>query len=192
MSLTPAITGIILAGGAGSRVGGQDKGLMTLQGQLMISHVSERVRRQVHTLVISCNRNPEIYHRFSDRIVQDLRPGFQGPLAGLEAAAASVSTEYALVAPCDTPYLPHELAARLWNALSKASDPATIAYAHDGQRAHYLCALLRATCLTSLEPFMNAGGRAVHEWFRQQGAVAVNFADMPSAFANHNRTIQQA
>ena len=179
------ITGLILAGGAGRRAGGQDKGLVLWRGEPLVAHVAARLRPQVDAVLISCNRNAEAYSRYAVQTVADRRAGFQGPLSGLEAAAPALSTTYVAVAACDTPLLPGDLVNRLL-AVLRSSD-ADICCAHDGQRAHYLCAVMRTVCLSSLTPFLDSGGRAVHEWYATRSWLTVDFSDRASAFDNLNR-----
>ncbi|MEZ5504061.1 MAG: molybdenum cofactor guanylyltransferase MobA [Halioglobus sp.] len=181
------VTGLILAGGAGRRVGNRDKGLIPWQGKPLVAHVSARLRPQVDELLISCNRNARFYTQFATLTVADNLPHYQGPLAGLEAASAHIKTEFVVVVGCDTPCLPRDLVSRL---LSPLADPTAarreIAYAHDGRRAHYLCAALRRECLSSLPLFLATGKRAVHEWYGSRAAIKVDFSGQESCFRNIN------
>lgn len=169
-----SITGLLLAGGAGRRAGNRDKGTIFWQGQALAAHVYARLAAQVGTIVISCNRNLDFYARFNSRCVTDLRADFQGPLAGLEAASEIIHSEYILLAPCDVPLLPAELARRLREALELSPDKG-VSYARTGEKNHYLCALLRRGCLESLPEFMDNGGRAVRHWYENCGVIPVDF-----------------
>ncbi len=180
-----APTGLILSGGAGERMGNVDKGLVYWQGEPLIAQVCARLRGQVGRILISCNRNVEAYSAYADELVSDNRPGYQGPLAGLESAAGVVSSPLLLIVPCDTPRLPADLALRLIAALQDTAT-ANIAYARSDVRDHYLCALLRTETLASLTPFLDSGGRAVRDWFSTQQAIPVPFNDA-GAFLNINR-----
>jgi molybdopterin-guanine dinucleotide biosynthesis protein A len=177
-------TGLILAGGAGRRVGGQDKGLLDWQGKPLASQVAARLRPQVGRLLVSCNRNSEYYATLADATVSDSRRDFQGPLAGLEAAAAVVDSEFLVISPCDTPELPLDLAARLLDALVLSGKD--ISYAHDGERGQYLCAALRCAILPSVCQYLDEGGRAVRHWYAGHGATPVDFSDQPTGFNNYN------
>ncbi|WP_188109607.1 molybdenum cofactor guanylyltransferase MobA [Pseudohalioglobus sediminis] len=179
------IEALVLAGGAGRRVGGQDKGLLPWHGRPLIEHVIERISPQVCSLHISCNRNRHVYARHAPLTPPDLRQDYQGPLAGLEAAQAVLHHARVLLVPCDTPRLPQDLAARLLSKLESVPD-AQVCYASTGDKAHYLCALLRREALTSLTAFLDSGERAVHRWFAQMGAVAVSFDDQRECFLNIN------
>ncbi len=182
------ITGLILAGGAGRRVGGRDKGLIDWQGRPLVAHVVERLGHQVGRVLISCNRNRTAYEALADGTVGDSRGDFQGPLAGLEAARGVIATPLLLVCACDTPLLPEDLARRLWEALLAPQDgPLDVCYAHDGDRDQYLCALLRSDCLASLGAYLDAGQRAVRGWYATLRWQAVDFSDRAGCFVNCNR-----
>jgi molybdopterin-guanine dinucleotide biosynthesis protein A len=182
----PSITGVILAGGAGRRAGHRDKGLLPWCGRPLVAHVRDRLAGQVDSLVISCNRNAGRYREWAAATVADRREGYQGPLAGIEACAEEVRGDLLIVVTCDVPRLPTQLVPRLVAQL-RAQPVTDIAFAHDGRRAHYLCAALRASCLDSLTPFLDGGGRAVRDWYAERGAVAVDFSDVAPAFENVNR-----
>ncbi len=185
-ALSRRVTGLILAGGRGRRVGGQDKGLITWNGRTMIAHTIERVAPQVDEIIISCNRNAEIYRQSAPTIVSDRRPDFQGPLAGIEAATAHVHTDYLLVTACDTPLLPEDLVTRLHAGLVSATERTGISIVWDGARDQYLCALIARHVLPSLGKFLDNGGRKVGDWYREQGFVSVDYSTHATAFENVN------
>lgn len=181
------VTGLILAGGAGRRVGGQDKGLILWQGKPLISHVAARLRAQTSALIISCNRNIEQYRSLGFPTVEDQRSGFEGPLAGVEAARSKIKTHYVAVVACDTPLLPLDLVRRLMVPLCADTEAApVVSFAHDGQREQYLCALIKTECLADLSNFLQQGHRAVKHWYRQNSHVSVDFSDEYNSFRNHN------
>ncbi len=181
------ITGVILAGGAGRRMGHRDKGLIEWGGKLLIAHVSERLKPQVAEIVISCNRNVSRYQEFATRTVKDDRGGFQGPLAGVEAASAYIHTNLLVLVACDMPLLPSDLVARLTAPLTQDTPGSPeISYAHDGIRAQYLCAAMRRACLSTLPDFLNEGHRAVRDWYACRRTIAVDFSDTTEAFKNYN------
>lgn len=179
-------TGLILAGGAGRRVEGRDKGLVNWRGLTLIEHVMARLLPQVDALLISCNRNEERYAQFGPVVAGDTRHGYQGPLAGIESAEPEIHSDLVLVVPCDMPLLPADLALRLSAALRNEAHSCDISFAHDGDREQYLCALIRTSCLHSLTPFLDTGNRAVHRWFESQRTVCVDFSDQKSSFQNFN------
>lgn len=187
MESTDNITGLILAGGEGRRVGNRDKGLILLEGKPLIAHVSERLLPQVEELLISCNRNFSHYKKFAAHAVADTRRDFQGPLAGLEAAYPFIQTEFLVVVGCDMPHLPPDLVSRLTAPLLEGGNSGPdISYAHDGVRGQYLCAAMRRDCMMSLADFLDAGHRAVRDWYKSRDSVTVDFSDHRADFRNYN------
>ena len=186
------VTGLVLAGGRGMRMGGVDKGLQQLHGEPLASHVLKRLAPQTGALLISANRHPDIYAAlgvpFGAGIIADTLPGFPGPLAGLLAGLRAAHTEYVLSAPCDTPGLPDELAARLGEALdSNHADIATVttADAAGNVSLHPVFALLRTSLADDLSAFLEAGERKVRAWYARHRTVEVVFTD-ERAFYNIN------
>jgi len=176
-----------LAGGAGRRVGGKDKGVLPWKGKPMVAHVVERLSPQVDQLFISCNRNSEVYQKFCTQTISDLRSDHEGPLAGLEAAAQYIHTPFLLVTSCDMPKLPRDLTLRLLSPHLQTDTPYfDISYANDGLQAQYLAAVMRTECLSSLTAFLDRGERAVRRWYRERSAISVDFSDCPEAFSNLN------
>lgn len=180
-----SITALILAGGAGRRVNGQDKGLIEWQGQSLVSHVYNRIAPQVRSTIISCNRNIHRYRELAPT-VSDIREGLEGPLAGIEAATSLITTDYLLVVGCDTPNLPPNLAELLLQPLIETHSLYDIAYAHDGHRPHYLCAVIRSSRLQGVEYALDHDIRAVKRWYAGERTIEVKMAVPPEAFANHN------
>lgn len=183
---TAAVTGLILAGGAGRRVGGQDKGLLLWHGKTLIEHVYGILSPQVDQIIISCNRSEDKYRQIADTTLRDHRVGYKGPLAGLEAAAAAIDTEFTVLVPCDSPCLSHDLVKRLIAPLRAPQSRIEISYAHDGKRGQYLFAAMRTECLSSTTEFLNQGGRAVRQWYSSRESASVDFSDDAAAFANFN------
>ena len=182
---TPAtITGLVLAGGLGSRMGRIDKGLALLDGQPMAGHVLARLRPQVGPLIINANQNLDDYARFGPPVVCDRLEGFAGPLAGLEAGLAACTTPYLVSAPCDSPFLPPDLVIRLADTLTAAR--ASIAVARTGDQLHPVFSLMRRDALADLQAFLRAGGRRMERWLQRLRWVPCPFDDVPEAFANIN------
>ena len=186
------ITGLLLAGGRGMRMGGLDKGLQTLHGEPLAVHVLRRLAPQAGALLISANRHPDTYAAlgapFGAAIVADTLPGFPGPLAGLLAGLRASATPYLLSAPCDSPWLPADLAARLAHALdTHQADIATaITVAANGDSSlHPVFALLRTGLADDLAAFLAAGERKVRAWYARHSTVEVVFTD-ERAFYNAN------
>ena len=116
--MSEKITGVILAGGLGRRMGGTDKGLQELRGRPLVAWVSERLAPQVDELLINANQNVERYAAFGDRVVPDQIPDYAGPLAGVHAALSAAAYPLVATAPCDSPFLPADLVFRLFSALT--------------------------------------------------------------------------
>lgn len=177
------ITGLVLAGGQGSRLGGRDKGLVMLGGQPLIKRVIDRLAPQVDQLLINANRNSDSYIRLGPPVIGDLRSDFPGPLAGIDAGLARVAHGLLAIVPCDSPFLPDNLIARLHAALLEQD--AEIAVARAGGELQPVFALLRAELREALVRFMAADDRRIAAWFRQHKLAVVDFAD-EAAFANLN------
>jgi len=186
------ITGLVLAGGRGTRMGGVDKGLQPLHGEPLAAHVLKRLAPQTAALLISANRHANIYAAlgapFGAKIVADTLPDFPGPLAGLLAGLRAAESDYLLSAPCDTPWLPVDLGARLTEALeSNAADIATVTTSDAGGNVslHPVFALLRTRLADDLADFLEAGERKVRAWYARHTTVEVAFTD-ERAFYNIN------
>lgn len=178
------VTGVVLAGGQGSRMGGVDKGLQPFRGKPMVAHVIERLAPQVDELLINANRNPEAYARFGHRVIADEIAGFAGPLAGFERGLAHAAGALVATVPCDSPFLPADLVARLRAALeAKGAD---LAVARTGAQAHPVFSLMRRSVHASLTDFLAGGQRKIDRWYAALEVVEVEFDDEPDAFLNIN------
>jgi molybdopterin-guanine dinucleotide biosynthesis protein A len=178
------VTGIVLAGGQGSRMGGVDKGLQPFRGKPMVAHAVERFAPQVDELLINANRNVEQYARFGQRVISDEIAGFAGPLAGFERGLAHASGALVATVPCDSPFLPADLVARLRTALE--DDGADLAVARTGDQAHPVFCLMRRGVHASLTAFLASGQRKIDRWYAALGVVEVPFDDEADAFLNIN------
>jgi len=178
------ITGVILAGGQGRRMGGVDKGLTVLRGKPMVAWVMERLAPQVDEILINANQNLGTYGGFGCRVVPDGIGGFAGPLAGLQRGLTEARHELVATVPCDSPFLPGDLIARLHDALaSKQSD---VAVARTGDQPHPVFCLCRKSVLPGLTAFLAGGGRKIDAWYASLKVVEVAFDDNPEAFSNIN------
>lgn len=177
------ISAIILAGGRARRMGGVEKGLVSLRGRPLIRHVIDVIRPQAAHLFISANRRFDTYSALGPRVVADRWPDLRGPLAGVASVLMEVTTPYVLISPCDTPFLPQDLAARLGTCLLKSR--ACAAVAHSAGRLQPLCALMRSDMAPELTAYVAAGRAGVGQWWIEQAAVRVEFSD-GAAFANIN------
>lgn len=183
-SAKAGITGVVLAGGMGRRMGGVDKGLQTLQGRPMAAWVVERLQAQVGALIINANQNLDRYAEFGCPVVPDQIPDFAGPLAGLHAALSAASTPLVATAPCDSPFLPEDLVFRLFSALTAADAQLTVARTFD--QAHPVFCLCRRDVLPHLTEFLNSGGRKIDRWYATLSVGEVAFDDVADAFENIN------
>jgi molybdopterin-guanine dinucleotide biosynthesis protein A len=178
------VTGVILAGGQGSRMGGVDKGLQPFRGRPMVAHVIDRLAPQVAELLINANRNAEAYGGFGYRVIADEIEGFAGPLAGFERGLAHASRELVVTVPCDSPFLPADLVQRLRVALLSAG--AQLAVAKTGDQAHPVFSLMRRDVHESLRAFLSSGQRKIDKWYAALKVVEVAFDDEPGGFLNIN------
>ena len=176
-----AMTGLVLAGGCGRRMGGRDKGLQCFDGRPLAVHVIGRLRPQVGALLISANRNRDAYAAFGAEVVSDETQDFAGPLAGMLAGLRAMRSDYLLTAPCDSPYLPEDLGDRLAAALSvspiDATSPPLAAYAATAQGPHPVFALLHRSLADDLAATLAAGEHRVRAWLARHKAVQVHFGD---------------
>jgi molybdopterin-guanine dinucleotide biosynthesis protein A len=180
----PKITAVILAGGKARRMGGEDKGLIDLDGRPLIEHVLERIRPQVTQVVINANRNLERYAAFGHPVISDTLSDFQGPLAGFLAVMQQIDSDFIVTLPCDGPCLPDNLVERLRQAQQTAG--ADIAVAHDGDRMQPVYALIATRLQPSLEAYLQSGERKIDWWYAKHHTVNVDFSDAPETFLNIN------
>jgi molybdopterin-guanine dinucleotide biosynthesis protein A len=178
------ITGVILAGGLGRRMGGIDKGLQELRGRPMVHWVVERLAPQVDELLINANQNGERYAAFGHRVVPDQIPDFAGPLAGLHAALSAAAHPLVATAPCDSPFLPADLVSRLFSALTATN--ADLAVARTFDQPHPVFCLCRRDVQPHLTEFLAGGGRKIDRWYATLKVVEVAFDDEAEAFENIN------
>lgn len=178
------VTGIILAGGKARRMGGQDKGLIEVNGQTMISYVIKALEAQVTKILINANRNREIYEKFGYPVFTDETEDYQGPLAGIAVAMSKSTTKYICICPCDGPLIANDLVARLYSAIQDHN--AEIAVAHDGSRMQPVYALLKCSLIDSLREYLDNDDRKIDRWFEQHNLINVDFSDNKDCFLNVN------
>ncbi|MCU0804685.1 MAG: molybdenum cofactor guanylyltransferase [Burkholderiales bacterium] len=178
------ITGLVLAGGQGRRMGGVDKGLALLRGRPMVAWVLDRFAPQVDEIIVNANQNTEQYAAFGHRVVSDEIGGFAGPLAGLHAGLKVASHPFVATVPCDSPFLPQDLVQRLLAAA--LANHADLAVARTGDQPHPVFALMRASVLGHLTGFLAGGGRKIDAWYASLAVVEVPFDDQAEAFSNIN------
>jgi molybdopterin-guanine dinucleotide biosynthesis protein A len=165
-------------------MGGTDKGLQELNGQPMVAQVVARFAPQVDELLINANQNAARYEAFGYRVVADAITGFAGPLAGLHAALSTATTPLVATVPCDSPFLPPDLVARLHAAL--AASGAQFAVARTFAQAHPVFCLCRRDLLPHLTDYLGRGERRFEAWYATLAAVDVAFDDEAAAFENIN------
>jgi molybdopterin-guanine dinucleotide biosynthesis protein A len=190
------ITGLILAGGRGSRMGGMDKGLQNFNGMPLALHTMLRLAPQVASLMINANRNLAAYESFGVPVWPDVLPDFAGPLAGFLTGLERCETPWLVTVPCDTPLFPADLVARLGAAAQEQDAEIAMASAREDDgllHTQPVFCLLRIELLESLVRFTNDGGRKIDAWNGQQRTVTVPFdapGDDPRAFSNANTLAQ--
>jgi len=193
---TQDITGLILAGGRGSRMGGVDKGLQNFNGMPMALHTLLRLQMQAGQVMINANRNLAAYESFGVPVWPDGLADYAGPLAGFLTGLERCETAYLVTVPCDTPRFPLDLVARLAEAMEREDAEIAMAAApeqdKDGQikvRTQPVFCLLRVELLENLVDFTHKGGRKIDAWTALHKTVVVPFdrpGDDPLAFSNAN------
>ncbi|MFI8750835.1 molybdenum cofactor guanylyltransferase MobA [Vreelandella lionensis] len=186
------LTGMILAGGEGRRMGGRDKGLEPFAGLPLVAHTVKRFDGHVHELMINANRNSDAYALFADRVIEDAEGGFKGPLMGIYSGLRAAQTPWLLVAPCDSPALPHDLVARMVAGITQAGVEHDIAVAFDGERLHPVVALLHTSLADDLAATLAEGERKIDRWYARHAWCRVDMSDCPEAFANLNTEEEKA
>jgi len=194
------ITGLVLAGGRGSRMGGVDKGLQLFHGTPLALHALQRLQPQVGCCMLNANRSLEIYQGFGVPVYEDVLPDYAGPLAGFLTGLTHCTTEWLLSVPCDSPCFPTDLAQRMAATAQQVQAQIVLAagpeVGRDGTlqvRPQPVFALLHRSLLPSLQHFVSAGGRKIDAWTSQHPQALCRFDqphDHPQAFANAN-TLQE-
>ncbi|WP_252008140.1 molybdenum cofactor guanylyltransferase MobA [Ferrimonas sp. SCSIO 43195] len=183
------ITLAVLAGGRARRMDGEDKGLITVAGKPMVSHVLDRFADDAAQVQIIANRNQDRYRQLGYPVHADDLEGFQGPMAGMRTALAHCTTPYLMVLPCDVPMAPRDLVHKLLEQL-QATD-AEIAVACDDEREHSVILLMKANLTDSIDAFLANGDRKILLWYNQHRVTKVTFAGQAQAFANINTAEQR-
>lgn len=185
------ITGLILAGGRGTRMGSVNKGLQQLQGKTMVEHVIERMAPQVDQLFINANQDLDLYRQFGLPVYSDTVLEYAGPLAGLECGLAHCQTPYLLSAPCDSPFVSSALAERLALAISQENTQLAVPVTEQFQNGKLIRQVQPVFCLlernlhVNLRHFLQDGGRKISDWFKHIRVSEVIF-DNHDEFRNIN------
>jgi molybdopterin-guanine dinucleotide biosynthesis protein A len=186
-----AITGLILAGGRGSRMGGVDKGLQNHQGMSLAMHALLRLGGQVGSLMINANRNLGAYESMGVPVWPDTLADYAGPLAGFLTGLEHCETPYLVTVPCDSPNFPDDLVQRLAQALSAEDAEIAMAASYEMQgdesrlQVQPVFCLMKSELIESLVRFTQSGQRKIDKWTALHRCVLVPFDD-GQAFANAN------
>lgn len=178
------VTGLILAGGRGSRLGGIDKGLLDLHGTPLVQRVTQRLVGQVGALLLSANRHLDHYRALGFEPLTDGPYADAGPLAGIRVGLATCVTDWLLTVPCDMPFVPFDLRERLLGAAPQDDCRARVPF--DGEHHQYACVLLHGTALVPITTALDAGRRSLRRVLDDIGWLGVDFADQSHAFRNLN------
>ena len=168
------VCGVILAGGQGSRMGGQDKGWVVYQQQPLIKQIINRLAPQVTDLIINANRNLEDYSALGYPVIPDLEAGFHGPLMGILSGLKASTQEWTLFVPCDGPFVPKDLALRLYQAATEQA--CDIAVASDGEHLQPVVALLRTSLFQQLQQAIAKGETKPRRWYAKVGSCKGEFS----------------
>ncbi len=184
--IAPAdITGLLLAGGQGRRMGGVDKGLQPLRGRPLAAWGLDRLAPQVGRIIINANQHLDQYAALGYPVLADAIAGFAGPLAGMHAGLAACVTPWLATAPCDSPFLPADLVTRLARAIEAKPD-AQIAIARTQGEPQPVFCLMRADLRPALEDYLHAGGRKIQAWYVTLAHAYADFDEAAEAFVNLN------
>lgn len=165
-------------------MGNVDKGLQLLEGRPLVAWVLQRIAAQVGEVLINANRNSGKYSTFGYRVIADRIAGFAGPLAGMHSGLSECKHELMIAVPCDTPFLPDDLVARL--AAPLKDEKVDLAVALTGTQSHPVICLTRKRVLPHLEAYLEGGGRKVDAWYASLRVAEVAFDDRPHDFRNIN------
>ncbi|MBV7387103.1 molybdenum cofactor guanylyltransferase MobA [Pasteurellaceae bacterium TAE3-ERU1] len=179
-----AIDAVILCGGLSRRMQGEDKGLQLLHQKPLFEWVYDRLKGQVRSVLINANRHLERYAQSGLPVVKDELDGFLGPLSGMLTGLMHAQSDCVLFVPCDAPFLPSDLCARLYAQLEQSA--VDIAYVSDGEREHPTFVLMRRSLIPYLQDYLFGGGRKVRDFMQRQRYTVVDFSDQASRFANIN------
>jgi len=181
------ITGLVLAGGRGSRMGGVDKGLQNFRGMPLAMHALLRLQAQVGETLLNANRNIAAYESMGVPVWPDAVPDYPGPLAGFLAGLERCETPFLVVVPCDSPLFPEDLVARLAEAFADESTEIAVAATREGDalQAQPVFCMMRAGLMESLVRFVHGGERKIDRWTAQHATRLVAFENA-EAFANAN------
>ena len=183
------ITAVILAGGQGRRMGGQDKGLIEFNGKPLVTILIDSLEPQIDSILINANRNRDRYLTFGYPVISDQLEDYQGPLAGFACAMNAVDTDFILTLPCDGPLLAIDYVARFITSQQRSG--AAICVADDGERLQPVHALIKVDLLASLNAFLDSGDRKIDRWYAMHDFAQTDFSDCADMFRNINTPSDQ-
>ena len=184
------ITAVILAGGQGRRMGGEDKGLIDFNGRPLVEGLIEQLDRQGVAIAINANRNHDRYRRLGYPVISDQLAGYQGPLAGFASAMAAIDNRYILTLPCDGPVIAADYVGRFIEAAAAGDTPLAVAF--DGERLQPVHALMATDLHNDLLAFLDSGDRKIDRWYAQYDYARVDFSDSRDMFRNINTPSDKA
>jgi molybdopterin-guanine dinucleotide biosynthesis protein A len=179
------VTGLVLAGGRGSRMGGVDKGLQSLEGKPLVQHALSRLSPQVATVMINANRHLDVYAGFGVPVWPDADADFAGPIAGFLAGLEHCETDWLVTVPCDTPRFPANLVAKLVSAREGALAAVAMTQQDGSRQRQPVFCLMHRTLHSDLGKYVVGGGRKIDRWLDRVGCADVFFEDA-GAFFNAN------
>lgn len=180
----PPCSVLLLAGGRGQRMGGQDKGLLEWHGEPLIAHLQRKTRSLSDDLIISCNRNLDRYAPFADQLVHDDEEGFPGPLTGIRAGLKAARHAFLLVLPCDVPRIDAALLNSMRDLASQHPDKPLML--RHGEHWEPLLCIIPVVLKDVFEQAWNEGERSPGRIMRKLGAVALQCPDNDPRLANLN------
>lgn len=187
---TRTLGAVVLAGGLARRMGGEDKGLVTLNGRPMVTWSVEAVQTVASATVINANRNLDRYSAYGVPVIKDILSDFQGPLAGLYSGCNYLNTDWVLMCPCDTPFIQSTLIDHLWKATLDTEHPVVVA--HDGERLQSVFSIVLRTLAPSIKNFLERGERKIDRWYEEVGFARVDCSAYSAMFENINTPEQIA
>jgi len=183
------ITAVILAGGQGRRMGGMDKGLLEFNGKPLVAILIAELENQSVDIILNANRNLQSYQAYGYPVISDQLEDYQGPLAGFASAMKTVTTDYILTLPCDSPLLARDYVTRFLDCHAQHAAPIIVAF--DGVRLQPVHALIRVDLLPSLIRFLESGDRKIDRWYARHDFRQADFSDMADMFRNINTPSDQ-
>jgi len=178
------LTVVILAGGRGSRLGGQDKGLLEWQGKPFIEHILQSIAPVAKNIMINANRNAEVYQQYGYPVISDDIDDYAGPLAGMLAALRSAKTEYVMTVPCDAPSTTPAMIDQFCDVHEKQHQKLYVAGTDDGLQPVY--AMIHTSLIENLAQYLADGHRKTQGWLKDNDAVVIHFDQQVTSFLNIN------